>query len=124
MFSISYPSGTIRQNGEMIEPGSPEFDAYVAFLQAEGTPEPLQDPPEVYPRIEVSAWQLVQALAEKGWLQQVEDAVAASTDLLVKYGWTRAPVFWSDHALSIGLGASIGKTRAELQGLFELAKSK
>lgn len=120
MFSVSQPSGTICKDGDAVA----DFSEYEAFLRAGGTPEQLQDERDPFPRIEVTAWQLIQALAEKGWLQDVEAAVAASNNPLVKYGWQRAPTFWSDHALSLALGAGIGKTRAEMHQLFELAKTK
>lgn len=122
MYTISYPSGTVRKDGAEVTPG-PEMDAYVEWLRAGNGPDVVAEAPTL-PRIEVSAWKLIQALAEKGWLEMVESAVAASADPLVQYGWKRAPTYFSDQPLMLGLAAAIGKTREEVQQLFELAASK
>ena len=76
-----------------------------------------------YLRIEVSAWQIRKALNRAGLRDAVESAVAASNDLDLKDGWERAPTFWSDQPMTLALGASLGKSAADMYALFQLAET-
>lgn len=119
MWSISYPSGTVRKGGVV----QTDLAEYVAFLQADGTPTPLQDPPDPLPRIEVTAWQLGQALAADGLLEQVEQLVESSNNALIQFGWRRAPTFYSDQQFTLMIGLQLGKTPADMHALFQRAKA-
>lgn len=125
MYTLDLLANVLRCDGVVIpnDDSTPEYQEYVAWLRNGNGPQLVEGAEPVYPRIEVTAWQLVQALAARGWLQQVEDVVARSDDPLVRYGWQRAPEFFSDQPLTIGLAAELNKSRAELQALFELAAS-
>lgn len=123
MYTISYPSGTIRLDGVVVEPDSPAWQGYRQFLQGGGGPEPAADPQAQFPRIEVSAWQIRKALNATGLRDAVEQAVAASASIELKDGWNYAPTFFSDNALTIALGAGLGKTPADMYALFQLASS-
>ncbi|HZV61634.1 MAG TPA: hypothetical protein VFF75_04400, partial [Methylophilaceae bacterium] len=103
MYSISYPSGTVRKDGVIIpqDRDTPELAAYLDWLKAGNGPEVLQDAEPLYPRIEVSAWQIRKALNRTGLRDAVETEVAASNDLDLKDGWERAPTFWSDQPMTL-----------------------
>ena len=120
MYTISYPSGTIRKDGIEVLPGA-DMDAYVDWLRAGNGPTPLQDPP-VPRRITVSAWQIRKGLNQLGLRDQVEAAVAASNSRDLSDGWQHAVEFESDNAFVVAMAASLGMTNAEMRALFELAE--
>lgn len=121
MYTISYPSGTIRKEGIEVLSG-PDMDAYVDWLRAGNGPTPLQDP--VLPRqITVSAYQLRKALNRLGLRDQVEAAVSSSADREIQDGWEYAAEFQSDHVFVIAMAASLGMSSEEMRSLFELAES-
>ena len=124
MYTMSAPSGILRKDGIEIPQDDrfPEYREYVAWLAAGNGPALVQDPAP-RPRIEVSARQIRKALNATGLRQAVEDAVAASDDIDVKDGYHYAPYFWSDDPLTLGLGAALGKTEADMYALFLLAES-
>jgi hypothetical protein len=72
---------------------------------------------------EVSRFQFKLALAQAGLLKLVEDYVAGSSDMQLKVFWAEAPLFARNHPMVVGTGAVLGKTDAELDGLFTLAMS-
>lgn len=71
----------------------------------------------------VDAWQMAQALIALDLIEQVETAVAASTDPRVKYGWAKALYFVRTDPLVVSMGAALGKTEAEMDALFALAET-
>lgn len=124
MYTISYPSGTIRLNGEIIEQddSKPAYQAYALWLSQENGPEVLQDPP---PKrvIEVSSWQIRAALSATGLRSAVETAVQNSTNQSLKDGWEYSTSFSSDHPLTLGLGAELDQDETAMYNLFLLAES-
>lgn len=125
MYTMSYPSGTLRNDAAVIEQNSQnaDYQAYVAWLAQGNGPEIMTDAEPELLRIDVSAWQIRKALNATGLRQQVEDAVAASTDIELQDGWAHAPRFYSDHPMTLQMGAALGKTTADMYALFQLAES-
>lgn len=123
MYTITYPDGTIRLDGVVVEQDErlPEFQQYVAWL-AQGN-GPVAHHEERRPRIEVTAWQIRKALNREGLRQAVEDRVAASESLELKDGYYHAPTFWSDHGFALAMGAALGKDEEWMYNFFLLAKS-
>lgn len=68
----------------------------------------------------VSPWQIRKALTQLGWRDAVEAAIEVS-DQDTKDGWEVATQFERSNPLVIGLGHLLGKTTAEMDGLFILA---
>lgn len=114
-------SGVLKLGDEVIplDDSTPEYQAYAAWL-AEGNGPQLVDA-TVYSSIQVTAWQLIQALSQVGLLQTVETAASGSNDVLIRMGWQRAPNFVSDDQFVINLASAVGVDRDGLQRLFELA---
>jgi hypothetical protein len=84
-------------------------------------PAPLAEAPGV-PQ-EVSSGQIIKALAELGWLDAVDAAVAQAGPLEQRL-WARASRFPRDDAMVNAIGAAIGKTSQELDDMFRLAAAK
>lgn len=124
MYAISYPSGTIYEDGVEVEQrdDNPALQRYLVWLRADGTPEVLRDA-RTYPSIKVNAWQLIQALSQKGLLETVDAAANASSDVLVRMGWQRAPIFLSNDPLILSLCAALSIGDDARQDVFELAAS-
>lgn len=125
VYTLGRPSGMVYADGIALplDDSKPEVIAYVDWLKQGNGPTPFEEPVDPYPRIEVTAWQLGQALAAFGWLNDVNAAAESHPNPMVKFGWTRAPTFFSDQPLTLGLAMMINKTRAQLQSLFELAST-
>lgn len=68
----------------------------------------------------VSAAQLIRALDQMGLLVQVNAAATAAGGLTLAL-WNRAPFFARSDPLIAGIAAAIGKTPADVDGLFVLA---
>lgn len=68
-----------------------------------------------------SAWQIRAALNQKGWRQDVETAIAASSNITLKDAWQYNPQFHRNNPLVVNMGLALGKTEAEMNALFELA---
>lgn len=92
-------------------------------LTQEEIDEIASRPPEPPPVYTCDAWQLCKALIEAGLIQAVEDAVAASNDPVLKYGWAKASKYRSDEPLVISMGAAIGKTEEETRALIQYAST-
>jgi hypothetical protein len=69
-----------------------------------------------------SPWQIRKALNQTGLRNSIEAAVAAG-DQTVKDAWQYATEFRRDNPLVSQMGAALGKTEADLDDLFALAKS-
>ncbi len=81
--------------------------------------------PESLPTIpDVSAWQFIQALAHLDLLTAVEAYVAASSDPMVAYGWSRASTFARRDPFVLAAQATLGMSDAQADELFLLAASK
>lgn len=81
-------------------------------------------PPEPAPApIVVSPAQIRIALTRIGLRADVEAYVAASPDQDVKDMWQFATQFERDNLMIIGAAEALGKSSAEIDALFELAKS-
>jgi len=115
-------SGGLRRDGEVVplNDSTPEYQAYVAWLAAGNGPQIVDEEP-AYPRIEVTAWKLIQALDRVGLLSAIDAAASASSDPLVRMGWQRAPYFYSDSELVLKIAADMGIQREQIQTIFELA---
>ena len=70
----------------------------------------------------VTPWQMRRALNQLGLRAMVEAAVAAG-DQDAKDGWDYALEIRRDNPLLAGMGAALGMTDAQLDGLFRLAAS-
>lgn len=108
----------VLQGGQYqsVSVSDPEFQTW---LQAGNTPDPAD--PAVVPADVCSPWQMRKALNAQGIRQAVEDAVAASSDQIVKDGWAFATEFRSDDPFVISMGATVGKTPAETAALIKYA---
>ena len=82
---------------------------------------PTQPPPPAPPII-VSPWQIRKALNATGLRESVESAVAAS-DTTTKDAWQYATSFVRTDPLLDGMAKVMGKTDAEIDALFELART-
>lgn len=124
MYTISYPSETIRLNGVVVPrlASDPAYQAYAAWLAQGNGPESLQD--DVTPRrvIQINAWQIRTALNLLALRDAVEAAVTAG-DQTLKDGWYHSPTFSSDHPLTLGMGAALGQSEDSMYALFELGES-
>lgn len=78
-------------------------------------------PPIDVAAIRVKPWPLRMALNQLGLRQQVEDAVAASTDQETKDAWEWASEFARSHPLVVGFGPLLNKSPAEVDQVFLLA---
>jgi hypothetical protein len=125
MYAIAYPSGTISNDGVVIpqDDRTPEYQAYAAWLAQGNGPEQMADATPALPRITVSAWQIRKALNKTDLRDAVEAAVAASGNLELQDGWRHSPEFYSDNPLTLGMGAALGKSSAEMYALFQFAES-
>lgn len=83
-------------------------------------PEPVIEPPAP---ISVTPWQLRKALISLGLDEQIEAAVAASKDKVLKAGWEYATEFVENDPLVQAMGQTLGKTVEEMHGLFSFAKT-
>jgi hypothetical protein len=126
-WTISYPSGTIRENGVSIglDDSTPAFQRYIAFLRGGGGPTQIadQEVPAVRTHITVSAWKLRKALNQVGMRQQIEDAVANSGDQNWKDAWEFVTDWDSDHPLLLAGLSSLNMTEEQMYSIFELAAS-
>jgi hypothetical protein len=123
MYTIT-KSGVLKQEGVPIplDDSTPEYQAYVNWLADGNGPTLVDDDPE-YPRITVTAWQLIQALKQTNLLAAVDNAANSSSDILVRMGWQRAPYFYSDEVFVLEIANDMGVPRDTLQELFKLASS-
>ena len=109
------PEGCVRFDGDLVE--SMVWDEAIQNIRPalEGEIPALA--------LSVTPWQIRKALNAVGLRDAVESAVATSTDITVKDGWEFATEFREDDVFVISLGAAMGKTSAEMHGVFLLAKS-
>lgn len=70
-----------------------------------------------------TAWQFRKALNQLGLRDSVEAAIAASNNQDVKDGWQYTSEFHRYAPLVMQFGAALGKTEAEMDALFELART-
>lgn len=71
----------------------------------------------------VTPWQIRKALNQLSLRDSVEQAISLSDDHNLKDAWQYATEFVRNDPLVISLGVALGKSDAELDALFELAKS-
>jgi hypothetical protein len=109
-------------NDLRIDLGVELFDYAAIVDQCEASYIPPPPKPQVIPAV-VSAWGMRKALNQLGLRKSVEDAVAASIDQNLKDGWQYAREFNRTDDLVVAMGASLGKTPAEMDALFILADS-
>lgn len=74
------------------------------------------------PVLSVSQWQIREAMNQLGLRVEVEGAIAAG-DQSLKDLWNYAPAFSRDHPKIAEIATAIGKTEADIDGLFTLAAS-
>lgn len=79
-------------------------------------------PPPPPPVLTCTPWQIRKALNQTGLRSVVESAVAAA-DQTTRDGWEFATEFRRDDPLLSSMGAALGKTEAEIDALFALARS-
>jgi len=91
------------------------------WIAVGNTPEPADPlPPPVYT---CSPWQIRKALNAMSLRQAVEDAVAASTDQVLKDGWEYATEFRSNDPFVISVGTALGKNEQETAELIQYAST-
>lgn len=124
MYKLTQSTSIIRKADNAFIPddlGNTDYQAYLAWV-AEGNVAEAADPlpPVVY---SCSPWQMRKALNALGLRQQVESAVADTTDITVKDGWEFATEFRSNDPFVISLGAEIGKTEEEVAAIIQNAST-
>jgi hypothetical protein len=124
MYTISYPSGTLRLDGVVIEQNDnlPRYKAYAAWLAQGNGPVVLADVETPRPVIQINAWQIRTALGIVGLRAGVEAAVAGSGDQVLIDGWEHSPTFSSNHPLTLGMGAAMGQDENAMYDLFTLGQ--
>lgn len=113
--NLPTPEGCVRFDGDLVE--SMVWDEAIQNIR-----QSLEGEIPA-PALSVTPWQIRKALNAIGLRESVEAAVAASADITVKDGWEFATEFREDDVFVISLGAAMGKTSAEMHGVFLLAKS-
>jgi len=83
-------------------------------------PEPEPEPVPVPVVLACTPWQIRKALNQTGLRAAVEAAVKASS-VEIQDGWEFATFFRRDDALVEAMGAALGKSAADMDGLFALA---
>ena len=99
-----------------VKPWSDAWDAEKARLDA------LPPVPQPNPVVSVTPWQIRKALNQIGMRSSVESFVA-SADMTTKDAWEFAQEFRRDNALISAAAQALGKTGAEIDALFALAKT-
>lgn len=74
------------------------------------------------PEVSVTPWQIREALNQLGMRAAAETYVAGA-DQRTKDAWEFAQEFKRNNPLLVGAGVALGKTEAEVDALFALAKS-
>lgn len=127
MYTISYPSGTLRLDGVIIEQNDskPEYVTYALWLAAGNGPTEIADQETALPRqhITVTAWQLRQMLITQGMYEQVKSAVAASGDEMMMTGFEYAAEIHSDSPLLLAILPALGLDEDAMYALFGQAKA-
>lgn len=127
MYTISTPSGTIRNDGVIVpqDDSKPEYLAYVAFLQLGGTPVQIadQEEPPARQHITVTARQMRKALISQGIHDQVNATVQGSGDPMLIADWEYATEFESDHPTILAMLPALGMNLEQMYALFETAKT-
>ena len=123
MYTISYPSGTLRKDGAVFEQraDSQEYQEYLAWLKLDNGPTVLADAADPPPVIQVNAWQIRLALNALGLRDAVETAVVESGNKDLQDGWNHSPTFSSNFPLTINMGAALGMSEAQMYDLFVFA---
>ena len=102
---------------------------YIAAWNHPTLPQPteaeLADASDAPPRevYTCSPWQIRKALLNQGLRQTVEDAVAASTDYILKDGWEYASAFVSNDPFVISMGSSLGMDQDGIDNLIQYAST-
>lgn len=126
MYTISTPSGTIRNDGVVViqDDTKPEYQAYVAFLQMGGTPQQIADQvdPPAKPHVSCTPWQLRKALNARGLREQV-DALVTSLDQDARDGFEYATSWESDNPLLLAAIPALGWSVDDLHDLITFASS-
>lgn len=101
-----------------IDPMNRDYQGYLAWVAAGNTPESADPTPT--PVVSCSPWQMRKVLNQLGLRDAVEAAVSASLDQTLRDGWEFATEFRSDDPFVIAMGATLGKTEAEVRAIIEL----
>jgi hypothetical protein len=126
-YSISSPSGIIRltATGEVIpqDDTKPAYQTYWAWVMAGGVPDQLADPPPQYPRITVTAYQMLQVLIAQALDEQIESAIQYSGDKLLMAAYRFANVWNSDCAVLMNNLGTLNLTAQDAYDLFVAASA-
>lgn len=74
--------------------------------------------------LDITSWQLTQALIELGMIGAVESLIASTTDPYIKYGWQQATIYSRNDPVVIAAKTGLGMTDEEVDALFLFAASK
>lgn len=98
----------------------PAYAELIALVESGIKPAP-EAPPE--PPIRVSPWQMRKALNRLGLRDEVENAVARSSDRVLKDGWEYATELVEDDSWVVSMCEVLGKDADARHALFLLAAS-
>lgn len=126
MYTISYPSGVIRNDGVVVEPddSKPAYQLYHQFLQTGGTPMQIPDQvdAERKPHATCTPWQLRKALNARGLREQV-DSLVATLDQDARDGFEYATMWESDNPLLLAAIPELGMSESDLHDLITAAST-
>jgi len=101
--------------------GNVDYQEYLAWFSEGNIPEPADPIPA--PILTATQYKFRLALNKLGLREDVETAVAASTNQDIKDAWMYADEFRADDELVIALATAMNKTEEDIQIVFELAQT-
>jgi hypothetical protein len=123
MYKINSANTILRLSDNAVIPddtSNKDYREYLEWLDEGNTPLPEDPAPE--PEIQCSAYQIRVALNHFDLRGSVEELVTTS-DLVVKDAWFYASTFMRNHPFVSDMQSKLGLSDAEVEAIFQYAKS-